>query len=163
MTPPAGTAPVSTTRDLPSDAATEALGAAIAPLLRAGDVVALYGELGAGKTTLARSLITQRGYKGDVPSPTFTLVQIYDLTPVAVWHFDLYRIDDSAEVIELGVEEAFADAISLIEWPERMEALLPPDRLDVVLTYLGEDEGRRVVLVGHGDWRDRLVEVSDDL
>ncbi len=163
MTSPAGAAPVSVTRDLPDDAATQALGAVIAPLLRAGDVIALYGELGAGKTTFARALITKRGYEGDVPSPTFTLVQIYDLAPVAVWHFDLYRIDDSAEVIELGVEEAFADAISLIEWPERMEALLPPDRLDVVLTYLGDGESRRAVLVGHGSWRDRLAEANDGL
>jgi tRNA threonylcarbamoyladenosine biosynthesis protein TsaE len=158
MTPPA-----TLTRELPDLEATKKLGAAIAHLLRAGDIVALYGELGAGKTTLARALITQLGYAGEVPSPTFTLVQTYDLSPVAVWHFDFYRIDDADEIIELGIEEALAEAISLIEWPERMGPLLPPDRLDIALSYAGDDDSRRAELRGHGSWRERLAEVADDL
>lgn len=162
MKPPsAGGAPI--TRELPDIAATEKLGSAIAGLLRAGDFVALYGELGAGKTTLARALITQLGYAGEVPSPTFTLVQSYDLSPVAVWHFDLYRIDEPDEIIELGIEEALAEAISLIEWPERMGPLLPADRLDIVLSYAGDDDGRYAELRGHGSWRGRLTEAGDDL
>jgi tRNA threonylcarbamoyladenosine biosynthesis protein TsaE len=162
MTPPAGAAPATLSRDLPDIKATEKLGAAIADLLRAGDVVALYGELGAGKTTLARALITKLGHVGEVPSPTFTLVQSYDLTPVAVWHFDLYRIDDPDEIIELGLDEALADAISLIEWPERMAAQLPPDRLEIHLSYTdNDDDGRRAELVGYGDWVQRLAEASD--
>jgi len=161
--PPAGGVPATLTRELPHIAATEKLGAAVARLLRAGDVVALYGELGAGKTTLARALIGQLGYAGEVPSPTFTLVQSYDLSPVAVWHFDLYRIDDADEIIELGIEEALAEAISLIEWPERMGPLLPADRLDIILSYTSDDDSRRVELRGHGSWRDRLAEAGDEL
>lgn len=158
MTPPATIA-----RELPDLESTKKLGAAISRFLRAGDVVALYGDLGAGKTTLARALITQLGYAGEVPSPTFTLVQSYDLSPAAVWHFDFYRIDDPDEIIELGFEEALAEAITLIEWPERMGPLLPPDRLDIVLSYAGGDDGRRAELRGHGRWRERLAEAGDEL
>ncbi len=158
--PPAGAAPAIIARDLPDLAATQKLGAAVARLLRAGDVVALWGELGAGKTTLARAVITALGYSGEVPSPTFTLVQTYDLSPAAVWHFDLYRLDDPEEVIELGLEEAQAGAISLIEWPERMGHLLPSDRLDIELSYASED-GRHAELRGHGGWRDRLAEARN--
>lgn len=161
--PPAGAAPVILTRNLPDIRATNELGAAIARLLHAGDIVALHGDLGAGKTTLARALITALGYAGEVPSPTFTLVQTYDLSPAAVWHFDLYRIDDPEEIIELGMEEAQADAISLIEWPERMDAQLPPDRLDIVLSYTDAEESRRAALTGRGTWAARLAEAEDEL
>ncbi|NKB50480.1 MAG: tRNA (adenosine(37)-N6)-threonylcarbamoyltransferase complex ATPase subunit type 1 TsaE [Alphaproteobacteria bacterium] len=163
MTPPAGAPPATLTRDLTDIAATQALGATISGLLRAGDVVALYGELGAGKTTLARALIAALGHTGEVPSPTFTLVQSYDLSPVAVWHFDLYRIDAPDEIIELGIEEALADAISLIEWPERMASQLPPDRLDILLSYTDSEVGRRAALTGHGNWGSRLAEASNVL
>jgi len=163
MTPPAGAAPVLLTRELPDLPATQRLGAAVARLLRAGDMVALYGELGAGKTTLARALITALGYGGEVPSPTFTLVQTYDVAPAAVWHFDFYRIDDADEIVELGIEEALAEAITLVEWPERMGPLLPADRLDIALSYAGDDGGRHAELRGHGSWRDRLAEARDEL
>lgn len=164
MTPPAGAAPAPLSRDLPDIAATEKLGAAIADMLRAGDVVALYGELGAGKTTLARALITKLGHRGEVPSPTFTLVQSYDLSPVPVWHFDLYRIDDPGEIIELGLDEALAEGISLIEWPERMGAQLPANRLEIHLSYAdNDDDGRRAELVAYGDWGQRLAEASHAL
>ncbi|MFT5181160.1 MAG: tRNA threonylcarbamoyladenosine biosynthesis protein TsaE [Alphaproteobacteria bacterium] len=161
--PPAGAASATLTRNLPHIAATKELGAAVARLLHAGDIVALYGELGAGKTTLARALITALGHAGEVPSPTFTLAQSYDLSPVAVWHFDLYRIDDPDEIIELGMEEALAEAISLIEWPERMGSQLPPDRLDIVLSYTDADDRRRAELTGRGSWAARLAEVDDAL
>lgn len=108
-------------------AATEAFGAALAQELRAGDVVALFGSLGAGKTTLCRGILAGLGHKGDVASPTFPIVQAYDPpdTRIPVWHVDLYRIEDPAELDELGLDEALAEAAMLIEWPERLPALWP--------------------------------------
>src|SRR5512147_2050849 len=114
--------------DLPDLAATEALARRLAAVARTGDVIALHGDLGAGKTTFARAFIQARaGAAGEaeVPSPTFTLVQIYDLPSGAIWHFDLYRLTAAGQVWELGFEEALATAITLIEWPERLAALLP--------------------------------------
>src|SRR3546814_10429878 len=114
-------------------AATESLGRALARLLRLGDVIALSGDLGAGKTALARALIRalpgpQGAADEEVPSPTFTLAQIYERRPGPVWHFDLYRLESAAEVEELGFSEALA-GIALVEWPERLGALLPADAL----------------------------------
>ena len=148
---------------LPDVAATEALGRALARLLRPGDVVALFGDLGAGKTALARALIRAlpgpAGGEGEeVPSPTFTLVQIYERRPAPVWHFDLYRLKDSAEVEELGFSEALAGGIALIEWPERLGRLLPHDALGVTLTF-DAGSGRRARLDGGGDWPERLAEL----
>jgi tRNA threonylcarbamoyladenosine biosynthesis protein TsaE len=133
---------------LPDEAATERLGAALARRLRPRDVVALQGGLGVGKTTLARAIL--RAAAGDpaliVPSPTFTLVEIYD-TPVGVfWHFDLYRLEEPEQVFELGWEEARADGTALVEWAERLGALLPRERLTVTLAM--EGDGRRANLQG---------------
>ena len=133
---------------LPDEAATERLGAALAGRLRPRDVVALQGGLGVGKTTLARAIL--RAASGDpaliVPSPTFTLVEIYD-TPVGVfWHFDLYRLEEPQQVFELGWEEARADGTALVEWAERLGALLPRERLTVTLVM--EGDGRRADLQG---------------
>lgn len=140
---------------LPDEAATERLGAALAGRLRPRDVVALEGGLGAGKTTLARAIL--RAAAADralvVPSPTFTLVEVYDTPRGAFWHFDLYRLDDPRQVLELGWEEARADGVVLVEWPERLGALLPRERLKATLSI--EGEGRRIVLEGE----DRLVNV----
>jgi len=154
---------------LPDAAATARLGAALAAVLRAGDVVALYGDLGAGKTALARALI--RALPGpdgpeaaaveEVPSPTFTLVQTYERDPAPVWHFDLYRIEDPAEIDELGFAEALADGIVLVEWPERLGDRLPAGALAVTLGFAGAGgEGRRARLRGGGDWPRRLAELS---
>src|SRR4051812_29949378 len=104
---------------LPDEAATAALAGRLAPLAARGDVVALTGALGAGKTSFARGFIAARaGRPIEVPSPTFTLVQTYDLPSGPIWHFDLYRLERPDDAIELGIDEAFADGISLIEWPE---------------------------------------------
>ena len=160
---PAVTAPA-TELPLPDLAATEALGRALAPLMRAGDVVALYGDLGAGKTALARALI--RALPGpagaaeeEVPSPTFTLVQTYERDVAPVWHVDLYRIEERAELRELGLSEAFAEGIALIEWPDRLGDDLPAEALHVVLEFDGDGMSRRARLAGGDDWSARLAEL----
>lgn len=106
---------------LPDAAATEAIGRSLAPLLERGDVVLLSGDLGAGKTSLARGVLAGLGLAGEAPSPTFAIVQPYDSPEVClpVLHVDLYRIDDPAELEELGLDEALGDAALLVEWPER--------------------------------------------
>ncbi len=141
---------------LPDQEATERLAAALAPLLVPGDVVALGGDLGAGKTTLARALIRTLAADPDeeVPSPTFTLVQSYETPAGPVWHFDLYRLAGPDEMLELGWDEALATAIVLVEWPERLGPLLPAGRLDLVLAATGS-ESREDVLGGAG-WAGRL-------
>lgn len=140
-------------------AATEALGARIAAALSVGDAVALEGDLGAGKTTLARGLIRElaRDAALAVPSPTFTLVEIYETPAGPLWHFDLYRLNNPDEAWELGIEQGFAEAISLIEWPERLGALLPATRLDLTLAIDGE--ARRATLSGGEAWPQRLAKM----
>ena len=132
--------------DLPDEAATAAFAARISALAEIGDVIALKGDLGAGKTTFARGFIRARGGTEEVPSPTFTLVQVYELGSAAIWHFDLYRLEAPEQVFELGWEEARADGIALVEWAERLAALLPRDRLTVTLSI--EGDGRRADLQG---------------
>jgi len=146
--------------DLPDEAATAALAGRVAGVARAGDVIALRGELGAGKTVFARAFIHARGGGGEVPSPTFTLVQVYDLDPVPVWHFDLYRLRAPEEAWELGIEDAFGAAISLIEWPERLGNLLPARRLDIALAFGNRPQSRRAALSGTADWAARLSEIA---
>jgi len=142
--------------DLADEAATAHLAASLAPLARQRDVIALRGDLGAGKTSFARAFIRALGDPDqEVPSPTFSLVQTYDTAQVTpLWHFDLYRLTDSEEALELGIEEAFAEGIALIEWPERLGNLLPVDRLDVVLAPCPDPKARQVSLYG---WADRLA------
>ena len=127
---------------LPDEAATERLGAAIATRLGPRD------GLGAGKTTLARAVL--HAAAGDpaliVPSPTFTLVEVYETPRGSFWHFDLYRLEEPEQVFELGWEEARADGVVLVEWAERLGPLLPRRRLTVSLSV--EGEGRRAILEG---------------
>ncbi|HEY2068507.1 MAG TPA: tRNA (adenosine(37)-N6)-threonylcarbamoyltransferase complex ATPase subunit type 1 TsaE [Rhizomicrobium sp.] len=136
----------SQTVSLPDLAATEALGARIADELRVGDAVALEGDLGAGKTALARAILVALGVTEDVPSPTFTLVQYYETPRLAVSHFDLYRIKNESELDELGFDEALASGAALIEWPERAPHRIPADALHVTLTAHGD--ARCAVLSG---------------
>ena len=118
---------------LGSPEATEALGRALADRLRTGDVVALFGDLGAGKTTFTRGLLSGLGFEGEVASPTFPIVQVYDDVRVPLWHVDLYRIEDPAELEELALDEAREDYVLVIEWPERLGVGLWADALQLHL------------------------------
>lgn len=124
---------------LAAPAATAALAAQLAAVLRPGDIIALHGDLGAGKSTLARGLLHALGWPGDVPSPTYTLVQPYDPPdlPFPVWHVDLYRLESPAEADALGLFET--DAALIIEWPERLGGRLPAEALHLTLSGNGDD------------------------
>jgi len=125
--------------------ATELVGSALAGVLLPTDAIALFGELGAGKTTLTRGLLRGLGFAGDVTSPTFPIVQTYDPPDVrlSVWHVDLYRIENPSELTELALDEARDAAALVIEWPERLGALLWPDSLQLRLTAV--DGGGRAL------------------
>jgi tRNA threonylcarbamoyladenosine biosynthesis protein TsaE len=149
------------TIDLPDEAATAHLGARIAPQLRAGDVVYLHGDLGAGKSTLARGLIRALTTPDqDVPSPTFTLMQTYAAPDFAIVHLDLYRIERAAEIYELGLDENRDSSVLLIEWPGKLGPFDFDDRLDIALeqghkTNLpAADGGRTAHLRPVGRFRD---------
>ena len=133
---------------LPDEAATERLGAALAARLKPRDVVALEGGLGAGKTTLARAILRAAAQEPTliVPSPTFTLVEVYETGRGNFWHFDLYRLEEPEQVFELGWEEARIDGVALVEWPERLGVLLPRERLTINLSVAGD--GRVAILEG---------------
>ena len=140
------------TRHLPDAEATEAFAAALAPHLRAGDTLLLHGPVGAGKTAFARALIgTLQRAAGlppeDVPSPTFTLVQTYRTGAFDTWHADLYRLGGPDGVVELGLDEAFAEALCLVEWPDRLGADRPAGAVDVTLAATAED-GRDLTMTG---------------
>ena len=143
---------------LPDPAATLALGARLGARLGPGDVVCLSGGLGAGKTTLARGAVAAWvGAEVETPSPTYTLLQIYEGPRGPLWHVDLYRLKRAEEAWELGLEEAYQEAACLIEWPERLGGVLPSDRLAIALRV--EGEGRQALLTGHGAWRNRVAAI----
>lgn len=153
--------------DLPDVAATRALAQRLARRTGAGDVIGLTGGLGAGKTTFARAFINEAARlhgaePEEVPSPTFTLVQIYEFSGMTIYHVDLYRIEDPREALELGLEDAFADGVSLIEWPERLGPLLPAERLEIGLEPGPAPEARVARLTGFGGWDQRLGRLCDD-
>jgi tRNA threonylcarbamoyladenosine biosynthesis protein TsaE len=130
---------------LPDEAATLALGAAIAPSLEPGTVIHLRGELGAGKTTVVRGLLRALGYMGAVKSPTYTLVEVYEVSRLHFHHFDFYRFHDPREWIDAGFRESFNGRnVSLVEWPERAAGLLPPP--DVEITLAASGSGRSASL-----------------
>lgn len=143
---------------LADDAETTRLGARLALSLRRGDAICLSGPLGAGKSCLARGLIRALTSPGEeVPSPTFTLVQTYEARDFPLAHFDLYRLASPREVLELGLIEAMEDGAAVIEWPERLQGALPPDRLDIEIAI--EGGGRIARLTPHGAWEGRNLEV----
>ncbi len=150
---------VSDALTLADERGTDDLGRALAPLLVPGDALLLRGPLGAGKSHLARRIIRERlGVTGDIPSPTFTLVQTYEARGVEIWHADLYRLGHPDEIAELGLEDAFDAAICLVEWPDRLGPLAPATALTVDLSI--EGTGRSAVFATDaGAWRDRLCDV----
>ncbi len=117
---------------------TEAFGRRLAAHLQAGDIVALFGDLGAGKTTLARGILAGLGHDGEVASPTFPIVIPYETLRLPAWHVDLYRLEDPAEVEELALDEALEDGALIVEWPERMGRALWPHSLRLTLRREGE-------------------------
>ncbi len=144
---------------LQTERETAALGAALGDALQVGDVVLLKGPLGAGKTTLARSIIHRRCGAAGAPSPTFTLVETYAGDDITIWHFDFYRLESADEAWELGIEEAFAEGASLIEWPERAPSVIPADALSITLAV--ETGQRRAAAVAPPSWRARLEMIAD--
>src|SRR5438874_9829329 len=148
--------------DLPDETATADLAARIAAIAEPADVIALKGELGTGKTAFARAFIRERGEPDDVPSPTFTLVQVYDAGPTAIWHFDLYRIRAPEEAWELGIEDAFITGISLIEWPERLGPLVPDRRLELGFAFGDGPGARRIAMDPGKGWQARLAMIAAD-
>lgn len=133
--------------DLPTEADTAALGASLAAVATASDCILLEGPIGAGKSSLARAFIRARlGQGEEVPSPTFTLVQVYDDDGVQIWHADLYRLTHPDEVWELGLDQAFGTAICLVEWPDRLGRHAPDGAMHLRLEALGD--GRRAVASG---------------
>lgn len=128
------------------------LGARIGTALKVGDTVALTGELGAGKTTLVRGLIQSQLPETEVPSPTYTLVQTYDLPDYELWHCDLYRLKHPDEVFEIGLMDAFGEAVCLLEWPDKIGNYLPEDALNLHIRF--EGKGRVIELGPEWDSRD---------
>lgn len=122
----------------------------LAPKLKTGDVVVLNGTLGAGKTTFARCLINLlAGEEVEVPSPTFTLVQEYDLPNISIWHFDLYRLEGKEEdILELGWEEARRYGVALVEWADRLGSFLPKEHIEIDFDFIKDspDSWRSVII-----------------
>ena len=134
-------------------AATRAAGQALAERLQAGDVVTLSGPLGVGKTALARAILGRLGHVGEVPSPTFAIVQPYEAVHPPIWHVDLYRIEDPSELEELGLD-ASADGVLLVEWPERAGDDAWPDALQLTLDF-APDGARRLTAKVPPSWQSR--------
>ncbi|MEH6674218.1 MAG: tRNA (adenosine(37)-N6)-threonylcarbamoyltransferase complex ATPase subunit type 1 TsaE [Sulfitobacter sp.] len=136
---------------------TARLAVTLGRVLTAGDVVLLTGDVGAGKTHFARALIQSLlDVPEDVPSPTFTLVQTYDTRDAAIWHADLYRLTSVYEIEELGLTDAFSDAICLVEWPDRLGDVRPEDALDLTLTVTGDDTRRLSATWNDDKWHEKL-------
>jgi tRNA threonylcarbamoyladenosine biosynthesis protein TsaE len=138
---------------LVDEQATVELGRRLAGVLRAGDVVTLSGPLGVGKTSLARGVLAALGHEGEVPSPSFAIVQLYEDLDPPVWHVDLFRIDYPSELDELGLD-SLSDAILMVEWPERAGAGAWPQALGLTLDF-AEGGARRLTAMTTPSWQRR--------
>ena len=147
---------------LENQQATEQFARQLAPVLQGGDVIALWGDLGVGKSTLSRAIIQHLcGADTTVPSPTFTLVQTYKVqsppTPdFDIWHMDMYRLNEPDEAYELGIQDAFASACCLIEWADKLGHLLPDNRIDIMMAYDGHDNARTITLYAPDNMANRF-------
>ncbi len=149
--------------DLDDETATVKLAERLSEMCSAGNMIALHGDLGMGKTVFARAFIRyQTTPDEEVPSPTFTLVQIYDTATDPIYHFDLYRLNHPDEVLELGFDDALSDGTVLVEWPDRLGPYLPRDRLDIELLQGSTGNARRAALTGHGYWQARMTDAFMD-
>ena len=133
----------------------------LAALLQAGDCIALSGDLGAGKTVVCRAIIRTRANDAmlSVASPTFMIMQEYIFSDVVIHHYDLYRIENEDELIEIGFEEGLEERITLVEWPEKAQEIMPENSLIVTIDYCGE-QARRLLLDGNEHWRLRLEQLN---
>ncbi len=147
--------------DLATPDETASLARAIASALRPGDVILMEGGIGAGKTHFARALIQSLlPEPEDVPSPTFTLVQVYDTPDTEIWHTDLYRLTGPDEAVELGLEDAFETAICLVEWPDRLAELVPDNALTLSFEVTGDEERRVICSWSDAKWNHKLDGVA---
>lgn len=143
---------------LKDEKATAQLGARLGSVLAPGDAICLSGDLGAGKSTLARGLIKTVAGATEAPSPTFTFVETYETSDFLLWHLDLYRLERPEDVWELGYEDALEDGVAIIEWPERVGALAPSNALEIRLEIDGNR--RNASLTVDENWRRRLHEAG---
>jgi tRNA threonylcarbamoyladenosine biosynthesis protein TsaE len=152
---------------LTDESDTQKIAVQISNFTKTGDIITLIGDLGCGKTTFARAFINARtAISEDVPSPTFTLLQTYEFPhktgTIPVYHFDLYRIESIHEIEELGMDDAFLDGISLIEWPDRLGERLPSDRLDIILNQSKNTNDRQATLNFYGSWTSRFHSIINN-
>lgn len=145
---------------IPTEEETKKIAHLLASILQKGDIIALFGDLGMGKTTLSKYILQSFGFE-DIPSPTFTLVQTYATPTQTFYHFDLYRLKTTEEIWELGIDEAFYEGICLIEWPERLANILPETALHCYFKQEKNTSERSLVFKGPASWQSRLTKIFE--